>query len=435
MILKGNQRGGGKALALHLLNAEDNEHVEVHELRGFLADDLRSALHEAHAVSRGTKARQYLFSLSLNPPSEARVSTEDFERAIETAEKKLGLENQPRAIVFHEKEGRRHAHAVWSRIDAAQMKAINLPYYKLRLRDVSRELYYEHGWTMPHGLANAQDRDPANFTHAEWQQAKRGGHDPKQLKSLFQDCWAMSDSGRSFAHALKARGYTLARGKRGHVAVDYRGEVYAVSRYTGHRVKAVRDKLGDADTLPSVEQVKCDTAERMTAMLRRHVEEAETQLRTRSAALAFRKRDIVQRQRHERAELEKTQKTRVALEAQERAQRLTKGLRGLWDRLTGKHARQRQQNELEALHGQQRDRAEKDRLVFGQLDERKALHQHVRQAKQSHAEQMAELHQDIAAYATMKEQASPVHDKAAKEPARQRSPRGKRQSNTFDRDR
>ena len=67
MILHGNQRGGAKDLALHLLKTE-NEHVEVHELRGFVSDNLVSALNEVYAVSRGTKARQFLFSLSLNPP-------------------------------------------------------------------------------------------------------------------------------------------------------------------------------------------------------------------------------------------------------------------------------------------------------------------------------------------------------------------------------
>lgn len=34
MILKGSQRSGGKQLAAHLLKTEDNEHVEVQELRG-----------------------------------------------------------------------------------------------------------------------------------------------------------------------------------------------------------------------------------------------------------------------------------------------------------------------------------------------------------------------------------------------------------------
>lgn len=43
MILKASQRGGSKQLALHLLKTEENEHVHVHELRGFMAEDLQSA--------------------------------------------------------------------------------------------------------------------------------------------------------------------------------------------------------------------------------------------------------------------------------------------------------------------------------------------------------------------------------------------------------
>ncbi len=50
MILKGSQRGGGQDLARHLLRADDNEHVLVHELRGFASDDLRGAFKEAEAI-------------------------------------------------------------------------------------------------------------------------------------------------------------------------------------------------------------------------------------------------------------------------------------------------------------------------------------------------------------------------------------------------
>ena len=68
MILVGNQRGGAKDLALHLLKQE-NEHVEVHEVRGFASHNLTAALNEAYAISRATRCKQFLFSLSLNPPS------------------------------------------------------------------------------------------------------------------------------------------------------------------------------------------------------------------------------------------------------------------------------------------------------------------------------------------------------------------------------
>lgn len=154
MILVGNQRSGAKNLALHLLK-EENEHVEVHEIRGFASQNLTAALNEAYAIIPATRCKQYLFSLSLNPPPDEKVSTVDFEDAIERIENKLGLSGQPRAIVFHEKEGRRHCHTVWSRIDTAAMKAEHLPYTKRKLQEIARELYLEHGWKMPQGLASS----------------------------------------------------------------------------------------------------------------------------------------------------------------------------------------------------------------------------------------------------------------------------------------
>jgi hypothetical protein len=165
MILKGSQRAGGRQLAAHLLKTTENEHVEVHELRGFMANDLHSAFNEIYAVSKGTRAQQPFFSLSLSPPPAERVSIDTFEAAIE--------------------------------------------------------------------------------------QAKRAGLNPKDMKRVFQDCWAISDSrSKAFAQALHSQGLVLARGdRRGFVAIDYQGEVYAIAKYTGARTKAVRKKLGDPSRL------------------------------------------------------------------------------------------------------------------------------------------------------------------------------------------
>lgn len=96
-------------------------------------------------------------------------------------------------------------------IDVENMKAINLPHYKLKLRDVSRELYLENGWQLPRGLVNSKERDPANFTHAQREQAKRAVHDPRALKGMFQECWAASDSRQAFASAIQARLYARPR--------------------------------------------------------------------------------------------------------------------------------------------------------------------------------------------------------------------------------
>lgn len=402
MILKGSQRGGAKQLALHLLKTEENEHVEVHELRGFVADDLRGALHEAYAVSRGTRCRQFLFSLSLNPPETESVPVEVFEEAIEGAEAKLGLEGQPRAIVFHEKEGRRHAHCVWSRIDAQSMTARNLPHFKLKLRDVSRELFFEHGWKMPRGLMNSVDRDPANFSRAEWQQAGRAGHDPKALKEMFRECWAVSDSGKAFRQALAERGFHLARGdRRGHVAVDFRGEVYAISRWTDLRAKEVRAKLGQPDALPSVAEARAKIAERMTPAIENHIRLAEAAYRMRAASLSARKRAMTARHREDRKALEDAQESRRVSEARARSERLARGLRGLWDRLSGKYGRIRRQNAWEAWQGHVRDRDERDTLIVRQLDRRRDLQREILAVRAVHTKEVMLLHRDVAQYMEM----------------------------------
>lgn len=426
MILKGSQRGGAKQLALHLLNTHDNEHAELHELRGFLSDDLAGAFQEAYAVSRGTRAKQFLFSLSLNPPPQAKVSIEAFEKAIDAAEERLGLSGQPRAIVFHEKEGRRHAHVVWSRIDAERMKAINMPFFKTRLREVSKELFIEHGWQMPRGFIESRERDPATYSLAEWQQAKRAGHDPKGLKAMFQECWAASDSGKAFGQALQARGFTLARGdRRGHVAVDYRGEVYAISKYVGVKAKDVQNRLGDAKELMSVPQAKAQIADRMSAMLRGHIKDAELRLQKQSAAFALRKTEFIGKQRDERSKLDKLHEERRTQESLERSQRFKKGFRGLWDRVSGTHTRIRKQNELETLQSWQRDRTEKEELIFRQLDERQLLHEQSKEMKKAHAQQVAELHHDIGGYSEMAASSPPnlrEHFDKVSNPEKQRTP-------------
>ncbi|QQG35172.1 MAG: relaxase [Micavibrio aeruginosavorus] len=402
MILKGSQRGGGKQLAAHLLKTKENEHVEVHELRGFSSDDLDSALHEVYAVSRGTRAKQFLFSLSLNPPEQEHVPVEAFEAAIEAVEQKMGLQGQPRAIVFHEKDGRRHAHVVWSRIDTDKMKAINLPHYKLKLRDVSRQLYLEHGWQIPRGLLNSKERDPRNYTREEWEQAKRAKQDPKMLKSLFQECWASSDSPKAFAQALEARGYTLARGdRRSHVAVDFRGEVYAIAKWVGVKTRDVRACLGSGDDLPSIEKAKSHIASRMNAMLRCHIAEAELAQQKRMAMLALQREQIVERQRKERADLQAAHAKRAEREKAERASRLNKGFRGLWDRLTGRYGKQAAENEREHKLSAQRDRREKNTMIERQLDERQSLHILVRSTRAAHARDMEQLNRDVAEYMRM----------------------------------
>lgn len=198
MIIKASQRGYGMELARHLLNDRDNDHVEIHQVRGFVSENLAGAMKEAQALSLGTKCKQYLFSVSLNPPTNEDVAVDLFEQVADRIEERMGLQNQPRAIVFHEKEGRRHAHIVWSRIDSETMTAKPLPFFKSSLNEIARNVYLEQGWQMPKGFAKSEERSPLNFTLEEWQQSKRTGLNPKDLKAAVQDSWGLSGKRNSY---------------------------------------------------------------------------------------------------------------------------------------------------------------------------------------------------------------------------------------------
>ena len=63
--------------------------VSLHELRGFASDNLHGAFKEIEAVSLGTRCRNYLFSLSLRPPEDAKVSASVFEETIDRIETRL----------------------------------------------------------------------------------------------------------------------------------------------------------------------------------------------------------------------------------------------------------------------------------------------------------------------------------------------------------
>lgn len=399
MILKAKERGDAPQLARYLMSMRDNEHVELHDVRGFISNDLAGAFSEADAIAKGTRCKNYLFSMSLNPPAGEKVRTEDFELAIERIEEKLCLENQPRAVVFHEKDGRRHAHVVWSRIDSERMRALNMAHYKMKLRDVSRELFMEHGWDMPRGLQDRALRDPLNFSQEEWQQARRVGIDTREIKSVLQQCWQHSDNRASFERALKERGFWLARGdRRGFVAIDYRGEVYSLSRYAGVKVKALEARLGDPARLRSVDQTKAEIAQGMTDKLKAFIADSEREATQRRGELATRKAELAARHRAEREKLSAGLERRWKAERQRRAQRLPKGFTGIWHRLTGQYARIRTQNELEALEAYRRDRAAKDDLIFRQIEERRVLQSYIRAERSVSQQRLALLREDVANY-------------------------------------
>lgn len=397
MILQGSQRGAASTLSAHLMNDRDNDHVMVLEVRGFVARDLHGAFAEAYAISKGTKCEQFLFSLSLSPPKDHTGSEQDFIDAINRAEEKLKLSGQPRAIVLHEKEGRRHAHAVWSRIDAQTMRAVNMPFFKTRLNTLSRELYLDHGWEMPNGLRRDGGKSPLNFTLAEWQQARRINLDPREIKQSSLDAWQRSDSAKGFQNALEERGYFLCRGdRRGFVAIDVHGEVFSVARMLGIKTKQINARLGDPQGLPDIDQTRATIRSKLDDKLHGFINDVDRKHKSDFEPLKAKRVAMVATHRIERLKVMRGQEQRWKAETKERSARIEGGIKGVWQALSGSAARIRTRNEREAWEALKRDQRQRDELVKMQMLERQLLQRQIDTLRRKHTQDRRILARDIA---------------------------------------
>lgn len=397
MILKGNQRGGGRQMALHLLNGEQNEHVSVHQVRGFIANDVLGALNEAYAISKGTQCRQFMYSLSLNPPPDKNVEAATFEKALERIESKLGLEGQPRVVVFHEKEGRRHAHCVWSRINIDTMTAINMSHDHKKLKTLAKSIFLENGWTMPDGYRDKSKSNPLNFTRTEWEQAARIGRKASDIKNELQECWAVSDNKTSFEVALQETGYFLAKGdKRSYVVIDHFGEIYSLPRQLGKKAKELESRLGHPDKLPNIEQTKEKIALHLSPLFKKFRDELAEHHASQKQTLLHEKHNMTKLHRKDRAELQTFLKKRWQEEENERAARFRKGFKGVWDMLSGIYRRTRKENEAQAIMCFYRDEREKEQMIQKQLNQRQALQVRIDKMREQQEYEQKSLIKDFA---------------------------------------
>ena len=182
------------------------------------------------------------------------------------------------------------------------------------------------------------------------------------------------------------------------MALDYKGEVYAISRWTGQKAKDVKAKLGDPSSLPSVEETKATISERMTGLINRYIRDAETALQSKEAAITTRKAQMKERHCAARQTLIENQAERWADETVARAGKLRGGIAGLWDWMTGKSKKIAKENEAEAYQAVRRDDQEREEQRQQQLEERRALQSELSDLQDRHADEVAALRADIAIY-------------------------------------
>ena len=110
---------------------------------------------------------------------------------------------------------------------------------------------------------------------------------------------------------------------------------------------------------------------------------------------------MIERHQVQRQSLKAKQQERWTQETNERADRLPRGLKGLWTRITGKYGKIRQQNECEAEAAKQRDRFEHQALIDRQLEDRRILQRQIIQVRNVTALLLKDLVRDSAYYKNM----------------------------------
>ncbi|MDD4937344.1 MAG: relaxase/mobilization nuclease domain-containing protein [Acidiphilium sp.] len=269
MIIKGGTRAGGADLGVHLNRTDTNERVRLLELRGVAGVNLDQALREMEAFGAGTRCKSPLYHANIDPRAGERLTPEQWGRAVDALEAKLGFTGQPRALVQHVKEGREHVHVVWSRIDLERNRAIPDSHNYRKHEEVARALEREFGHERVQGAhveREGKERPARTPSHAEMQQAERTGLDPKAIKAEITALWRQTDSGKAFAGALAEAGYILARGdKRDFIVIDQAGESHSLARrIDGVKAADMRARLSDIDqaTLPDARGARAEQAQK-----------------------------------------------------------------------------------------------------------------------------------------------------------------------------
>ncbi|MDE2437620.1 MAG: relaxase/mobilization nuclease domain-containing protein, partial [Sphingomonadales bacterium] len=246
MIAKGTLHNNGAKLATYMTTGKEGERAELWQLRGFAAAAIGDAFRSVHVMAEATQCTKPFFHVQVRNPEGEELTRPQWERVADRIEAKLGYSGQPRAIAFHRDEasGHEHMHLAWSRIDDESMKLRPLPFFKLRLKEVSRELEQELGLTPVRNVREGTVMAPGR---SEEEQARRLDVDLQDVRKTIRTCYDHADSGKAFVAALAEHGLMLARGeRRDFVVIDPAGGLHALGkRVLGTTAAQTRERLAD----------------------------------------------------------------------------------------------------------------------------------------------------------------------------------------------
>ena len=265
MIIKGGSRSNRTFFAHHLTNTKDNDRVEVVEFRGFAHENVDQAFLDLEAVAHGTDCKNFFYHASLSPREDEQLTPAQWERAVDMLETNLGLQGQARVVFEHEKEGRTHRHAVWSRIDLDTMTArpdsLTYRQHEKTARAIESEMHLQ-----PVASVLVKDREtPRPERRArDWEgfRGSKTGIAPDEVKAEVTGMWRDADSGAAFRASLAERGYLLCKGdRRDFCIIDREGNDHSLARrIDGAKAADIRKSMADIDrdSLPTVKEARIE---------------------------------------------------------------------------------------------------------------------------------------------------------------------------------
>lgn len=295
-MIAGATRGtGGDALSRHLLKRQNGQEVVVMPARGLAADNLKGQIRELVASAAHGRTSRPVHHVHIDPPPDCVDPDAVIENFLKHYESEFSLEDAQRAGVYHTKNGRRHAHVMWSLV-RDDGSVVSLTHDHARREKVSRIVEFEHGLEFTKGKHNRSaaaalrkegradvadamtaaglldgKRPVAHSTPRQRAQAERTSVPLDEIRNQALAAWKVSDDAKSFAVALHAFGSVVATGERGLVLVDRAAGTHALTRTLaaaaraagGERITAamVRKRIAGI-WFPTVDEVKNGRAER-----------------------------------------------------------------------------------------------------------------------------------------------------------------------------
>ncbi|MDR3423730.1 MAG: relaxase/mobilization nuclease domain-containing protein [Alphaproteobacteria bacterium] len=248
MWIQGRRRGGSKDLSKHL-QKEENESVEVREIKGFsfsnlTGKSLEKALKQMEAIGYGKGSKRNLYHAIVAPAYGCALNAAQRKFMVDYYAEHMGFQGHQCAVVEHWKKGKQHFHLVFNIINPITGKIHELKWTKRQEWKISRGLeeIFWHPTPTPKGKSTRT---------WEMQRGKRTDVDPRRMRKEVTAIFDTSKTAQEFVAALSKAGYALTRGNKNKlVLVDKVGDTHGLMRrIEGKKLSDLRQKFTGIEKL------------------------------------------------------------------------------------------------------------------------------------------------------------------------------------------